>query len=280
MKNIFFVLVFVASLLFVACDNNEEARNLYFKAVELYNEGNYSQVKATTDSIKIVDNTAFDEIRAGLQLSRKAELAINENTMLYADSMLKILQKETEQKLKDFDLIKNEEYQTSGNLVYKHDPNRDSQTKSCLRVYVTEDGEFVLLSVHSGSSAIEHESFKLSLNNGSFILSDAIPYDGANNYRYKINGMNVETITHKEPKTLAIAQFVIDAKGAPIKVSYDGKKPYSFTLEKSTRKAIIESYELAEIIKQTKKYQRNEAIASQTIAILKKQIEEHKGDSI
>jgi hypothetical protein len=79
---------------------------------------------------------------------------------------------------------------------------------------------------------------------------------------------------------LDIAQFVIESKGAPITVTYDGKKPYSYTMEKSTRKAIVESYKLAEIIKLTKKFQRDQAIASQTIAILKKQIEDHKGDSI
>ena len=280
MKNIFFGIVVAASLLFVSCDDNKEARSLYFKAQEAYEIGDYLKTKELTDSIKIVNPTAFDEIRAGMQLSRKAELAINEQTMVYADSMLRILQKETEIKLKDFDLIKDEKYQTTGTLVYKHDPNKASQTKSCLRVYVTEDGKLEILSVHSGGTAIQHESFRLALKDGSFIMSEVIPYDGANNYRYKINGMNVETITYKEPKTLDIAQFVIESKGAPITVTYDGKKPYSYTMEKSTRKAIVESYKLAEIIKLTKNFQRDEAIASQTIAILKKQIEDHKGDSI
>ena len=280
MRNIFFGIVVAASLLFVSCDDNKEARSLYFKAKESYEIGNFLKVKELTDSIKIVSPTAFDEIRAGMQLARKAELAINEQTMAYADSMLCILQKETEIKLKDFDLIKDEEYQTAGTLVYKHDPNKASQTKSCLRVYVTEDGNLEILSVHSGSTAIQHESFRLALKNGSFIMSEVIPHDGASNYRYKINGMNVETITYKEPKTLDIAQFVADSNGAQITVTYDGKKPYSYTMEKSTRKAIVESYKLAEIIKLTKKFQRDEAIASQTIAILKKQIEDHEGDSI
>ena len=139
MKNIFFGIVVAASLLFVSCDNNEEARSLYFNAKESFKVCDYQKVKELTDSIKIVNPTAFDEIRAGMQLSRKAELAINEQTMVYADSMLRILQKETEIKLKDFDLIKDEKYQTTGTLVYKHDPNKASQTKSCLRVYVTED---------------------------------------------------------------------------------------------------------------------------------------------
>ena len=280
MRQILFVIVVAASMLFVSCNDNKEARSLYFKAKESYEIGDYLKVKELTDSIKIVNPTAFDEIRAGMQLSRKAELAINEQTLVYADSMLRILQKETEIKLKDFDLIKDEEYQTTGTLVYKLDPNKASQTKSCLRVYVTEDGKLEMLSVHSGSTAIQHESFRLALKDGSFIMSEVIHHDGANNYRYKINGMNVETITYKEPKTLDIAQFVVDSNGAAITVTYDGKKPYSYTMEKSTRKAIVESYKLAEIIKLTKKFQRDEAIASQTIAILNKQIEDHKGDSI
>ena len=280
MKKIFFGIVVAVSLLFVSCDNNEEALNFYHKAKEAYENGDFLKVKELSDSIKAADNTAFDEIRAGLQLSRKAELAINEQTLLYADSMLRVLQTETNNLLNDFELAKDEEYQTAGELRYKHDPNRATQTKSCLRVYVTEDGELILMSIHSGSTSIKHESFKLSLSDGTYIMSDVIPYDEANNYRYSTNGMYVETITYKEPKTTSIAQFVVDSKGAPITITYDGKKPYKYTMEKSTRKAIIECYRLSELIKQTKKYQRDQAIASQTMVILKTQIEDHKGDSI
>lgn len=279
MKDLFFVIV-AASLLFVSCDNNKEARDLYNKAKELYNQGDYLRVKEVTDSIKIVDSNAFDEIRAGIQLSRKAELAIHEQNMLQIDSTLKMLQTETNNILNDFEYIKDEEYETSASLFYKHDPNRHIQTKSGLRAYVTEEGLLEILSIHYGNKEAKHESFKLSLDDGSFIMSDIIPYDGANNYRYDINGAKFETIRHKEPKTSDIAQFIINSKGAPIKVSYDGKNPYSFNLEKSTRKAIIESYKLSEIIKQTKEYQRDASITSQTISILKRHIEDHEGDSI
>lgn len=267
-------------MLSVSCNNNKEARSLYFRATELYNQGNYFEAKALTDSIKIVNSTAFDEIRAGMQLSRKAELAINEKVLQDSDSLLKVLKEQTDKIIKDFDYIKDEEYQTTGELVYKHDPNRASQTKSCIRVSITENGELVMLSVYSGTAAIEHESVKFSTKDGTYLMTGVIPYDGANNYRYKINGVNVETITYKEPKTSDIAQFVIATEGAPIKVSYDGKKPLSYNMEKSTRKAIVESYKFAQIIKQIKKLERDATIASQTIAILKKQIEDHKQDSI
>lgn len=273
-------MVVSASLLFVSCDDNKEARDLYNKAKELYKQGDYLRVKEVTDSIGIVDDNAFDEIKAGMQLARKAELAINEQNMLQIDSILRLLQDETNNLLNDFEYIKDEEYQTVASLYYKHDPNRHNQTKSGLRVYVTEDGNLEILSIHYGSSNIQHESFKLTLDDGSFIMSDIVPYDGANNYRYNINGVNIETIRYKEPKTLDIAQFIENSKGAPIKVSFDGKSPYSFNLEKNTRKAIIESYKLTQIIKQTKKYQRDADITSQAIAILKKQIKEHEGDSI
>lgn len=280
MKNLFFGIFVAASMLLSSCDNNKEARNLYYKAKSLYEQGLYIEAKLVTDSIKIVNNTAFDEIRAGMQLSRKAELAINEIIANDADSLLKIYRAQVDEIIKDFELVKDEEYQTDGTLVYKHDPNRESQTKSCIRIYITEEGELVMLSVYCGSNAIQHESIKLTASDGTFAMSEVIPYDGARNYRYKINGQNIETITYNEPKTLGIAQFVIGTKGAPIKVSYDGKRPYSYTLEKSSRKAIVESYRFAKLIKEVKRLERDEAIASKTIVILRKQIEDHKGDSI
>ena len=61
MKKIFFGIVVAVSLLFVSCDNNEEALNFYHKAKEAYENGDFLKVKEFSDSSKAKDNTAFDE---------------------------------------------------------------------------------------------------------------------------------------------------------------------------------------------------------------------------
>ena len=73
MKRIFFLMVVSASLLFVSCDDNKEARDLYNKAKELYNQGDYLRVKEVTDSIGIVDDNAFTGKKfAGHQLDKRS----------------------------------------------------------------------------------------------------------------------------------------------------------------------------------------------------------------
>lgn len=267
-------------LLFSCSDENKEAREAYYRAVKLYENGNYAEAKSAIDSINVLGPKAFDEIRAGMQLSRKVELAINENNIKRIDSLMPMYKKEQERLLGEFDLVKNEEYQNEGVLVYKNNPNKFSQNTSCLRVQVTEKGEMQLLSVYCGAYLLQHESVKLSLADGTYAMTTSIPYDGANNYRYKLNGNNIETITYREPQMRPVADFVVAAADKPIKVSYEGKRPFTYSLDKTTRKAIIESYKLATVIKDIKSLEREDDISSRSIVVLNRQIEEHRKDSI
>lgn len=259
---------------------NKEAREAYMKAKALYEAGDYDNAKLMIDSIKILGPKAFDEIRAGIQLTRVIELAINKEILKRVDSIMPIYREEQERLLGEFDFIKDEEYQTEGLLVYKNNPNKLSQEKSCLRIQVTEKGEMQLLSVYCGAYPLQHESIKVSLPDGTYAMTTAVPYDGASNYRYYIDGRNIETITYSEPKMRRVADFIVAAENRPVTVSYEGKKPFSFKLDNTTRKAITESYKLATVIKNIASLEREDVIASRAIVVLNRQIEEHKNDSI
>ena len=70
--------------------------------------------------------------------------------------------------------------------------------------------------------------------------------------------------------------MVYNSNGAKIKVSYEGKRPFSFIMDNNTREAISASYELALVMSEIKQLQREKAIATKTIEILKKQIADHE----
>ncbi|MEG1642864.1 MAG: hypothetical protein RR293_01775 [Bacteroidales bacterium] len=279
-KTLFFPLVVILLLLFACSDEHKEAHNAYLSAVKLYETGNYAEAKMAIDSVKILDPKAFNEIRAGMQLSRKVELAINKNIIKRIDSLMPMYKTELKRLLEGFDYVKDKKYQTEGILVYKNNPNKLSQSTSCLRIQVSEKGEMQLLSVYYGTYQLEHEAVKVSLSNGTYAMTNAIPHDRANNYRYKLNGNNIETVTYRELQMRPIADFIVAAGDKPIKVSYEGKRPFTYSLDKTTRKAILESYKLATLIKDIKSLEREDDITSRTIVILNRQINEHRKDSI
>ena len=173
-----------------------------------------------------------------------------------------------------------EKYQEEGNYVFKKDRNAGSVNRSCLRIQVTEDGQMQLMSVYSGTTKLNHESVKVELPDGTFALTSVIPYDGANNYRFVNAGNTTEVVTYKGKQMRSVADLVYNSNGAKIKVSYEGKRPFSFIMDNNTREAISASYELALVMSEIKQLQREKAIATKTIEILKKQIADHEHDSL
>lgn len=281
MKRIFFISIIGLALFSGACSKkNNPAAEQYQKAEELYRQGDYARAKVAIDSIAKIDPRAFDEIRAGMQLMRRVDLSINERNLAYVDSLLPIRQAFQKDLLSKFKLQKDEKYQEEGNYVFKKDRNAGSVNRSCLRIQVTEDGQMQLMSVYSGTTKLNHESVKVELPDGTFALTSVIPYDGANNYRFVNDGNTTEVVTYKGKQMRSVADLVYNSNGAKIKVSYEGKRPFSFIMDNNTREAISASYELALVMSEIKQLQREKAIATKTIEILKRQIADHKHDSL
>lgn len=281
MKRIFFISIIGLALFSGACSKkNNPAAEQYQKAEELYRQGDYARAKVAIDSIAKIDPRAFDEIRAGMQLMRRVDLSINERNLAYVDSLLPIRQAFQKDLLSKFKLQKDEKYQEEGNYVFKKDRNAGSVNRSCLRIQVTEDGQMQLMSVYSGTTKLNHESVKVELPDGTFALTSVIPYDGANNYRFVNAGNTTEVVTYKGKQMRSVADLVYNSNGAKIKVSYEGKRPFSFIMDNNTREAISASYELALVMSEIKQLQREKAIATKTIEILKKQIADHEHDSL
>ena len=281
MKRIFFISIIGLALFSGACSKkNNPAAEQYQKAEELYRQGDYARAKVAIDSIAKIDPRAFDEIRAGMQLMRRVDLSINERNLAYVDSLLPIRQAFQKDLLSKFKLQKDEKYQEEGNYVFKKDRNAGSVNRSCLRIQVTEDGQMQLMSVYSGATKLNHESVKVELPDGTFALTSVIPYDGANNYRFVNAGNTTEVVTYKGKQMRSVADLVYNSNGAKIKVSYEGKRPFSFIMDNNTREAISASYELALVMSEIKQLQREKAIATKTIEIVKKQIADHEHDSL
>lgn len=273
------IIVATIALFSVSCSNNKEVA-AYNRAKLLYTTGNYNGALMYIDSIKILNPKNFDYIRAGMQLERQAKVAINRRIIKNIADSLPLYVAEHDKLLERFNYTKNNEYQNRGTLVYKGLKDSDLQNKSQIRVDVTEDGELRVLSVYFGTKPLKHTSIKLSSTDGSYAMSNRIPYDGASNYRYKVDGNNIETITYREPYIRSLAEFTTKYYSDKITVSYEGDFPFSYTLDKGTKDAIRDSYKMSMLIKKINELNREDCIAARGVMVLEKQINEHRKDSI
>lgn len=260
----------------VACSQEDNgAAQQYGKAEQLYEQGQYTRSKEAIDSIGILYPKAFDEIKRGMQLMRKINLKEYERNLAYADSMLLVSRAEVERLKADFFLEKDAQYQEVGNYIYKTEKNSPVVNRSYVRAQVSEQGEMMISSVYFGAAGLKHQSMRVEAPDGTYALTAVIPYDGARNYSFINNGNTTEIVTYKGPQMISVASLIYNTPGK-IKVSYEGKKPYSFYLDERSRRMINASYELAAALQSVKDFTREQAVASKTVEVLRRQIAENE----
>lgn len=274
MKKQLYALCLAAGL--VACSQKDNgAAQQYGKAELLYEQGQYTRSKEAIDSIGILYPKAFDEIKRGMQLMRKINLKEYGRNLAYADSMLQVGRAEVERLRADFYLEKDAQYQEEGNYIYKTEKNSPVVNRSYVRAQVSEQGEMMISSVYFGAAGLKHQSMRVEAPDGTYALTAVIPYDGARNYSFTNNGNTTEIVTYKGSQMMAVANLIYNTPGK-IKVSYEGKKPYSFYLDERSRRMINASYELAAALQGVKDFTREQAIASKTVEVLRRQIAENE----
>lgn len=262
----------VLSFSIISCGKTDKkAEAQYKKAEALYEQGDYNQAKQQIDSIKVLYPKAFDQIKKGMILMCRVNLKESERNLVYIDSLLPLKKAEVDRLKKDFFLSKDEKFEETGHYVYKSEKNNPVVNRSYVRAQVSEDGIMEIASVYFGPVALHHESMRVEAPDGSYAMTKVVPYDGARNFRFVNDGNTTEVVTYKGEQMIAVAELIYNTPGK-IKVSYEGKRPYSFTLDDRSRKMINASYELAMAMKSVKELTREQAINNKGCEILRRQI--------
>ncbi|BCI62084.1 hypothetical protein [Coprobacter secundus] len=267
----------VVAIIISCTGKNNKAKEQYEKAELLFEQGEYNRAKEVIDSIEILYPNSFDEIKRGMQLMRKINLKEYERNLAYADSMLQVRKADVERLKKEFYLEKDAKYQEEGNYIYKTEKNAGVIKRSYVRAQVSEQGQMMISSVYFGPSGLKHQSMRVEAPDGTYALTAVIPYDGARNFSFTNDGNTTEVVTYKGPQMMSVANFIYNTPGK-IKVSYEGKRPYSFYLDERSRKMLNTSYELASAMRAVKDFTREQAIASKTVEVLRRQIAEKEAE--
>ncbi len=266
----------LALAMFCSCGNSgtNEALSLYNQAKDLYVSGAYEQSITLLDSLKKNYTDDIDLLKKGLHLRTLNQEGIIKKEMEQNDSLLSVLESEVQQLSGKFKYIKLKDM-VEGYYIYNDIANKTGDdNRSTIEPRIDEDDAFFVVSFLKGQD-IKHTSVKLSSSNGS-VTTSSVAYDGAQNYRYKSDGVAYESITFTNAQCDTLGQFALDNPNANIKLVFCGKKQYSTKFDSKMQKALVETYRYANCKKQGKSAIKKKMFLEQKLQLAQKQIEQTK----
>lgn len=276
MKKILFTISTLSCL--ISCSGNKEAaEDRYDQAASLYDKGEYSLAKREIDSIKTLYPKEFDVLRKSIRLMRNIEMKEQERNFNYCDSMLSELTKKTEELKKEFRFQQDKEYDQIGRYVHKTLDLDQNINHNYLRAEVFENGTLQLISVYNGPRALKHNIIRVSLKDGSFAESSAIPFDGGRNYRFKDGATNHERVTFNLQNDGGVTNFINQYKDQPITLLFIGEQKEATQLLPVQKNAISTSLELSRTLQAMQTLVEEKRVAEAKLNLLKKKEAESTG---
>lgn len=269
----------LAVLLFAASCNSEEkeAQQRLNQAQELVHENKLFAAKQEIDSVRILYPKLVNIQKQSLHLMRQVEFKEAERNLAYCDSLLPIRQAECEKLIKDFVYEKDSVYDEIGKFIWKQQTIERNLQRCYIRAGVNEKGEMYIASVYYGKNPIGHTSVRFSTPDDLFAETPVVAYDGGNNYRFEDLGMKTEVVTYKGIEAADAINFIYSIpQKERIKVEYKGDKPYIIYLADPDRKAIRATYELATVLNDIERMNKQIAKSQQKLAYLSGKLNQQK----
>jgi hypothetical protein len=207
-------------------------------------------------------------LREALTLMRQVEQREAERNIAFCDSALPLRRMELEEWRTNFVLEKDSVYDELGRYVWKENRLERNIERSYVRAEVDERGEIALTGIYFGARPIAHTGLRLSTDNGLYIQTPEIPYDGGLNYRFTDSGNRIEIVTYKGQTGIDALQFIYDNASERIRVEYTGGKPYIIYMGDADKKAITATYRLSHILADIARMENEKAKAQKRIAYL------------
>ena len=241
-----FVLIAIM-LVAISCNSNKKkAKDYLYIAEQALEENNFEVAKTHIDSIKILFPKAFDDIRAGFDLMQDIRKAENRRNIAYIDSMINVTIDKFNEQRKNFDFVRDKNYQEFGNYIPKLTPSSSTLEQNTLRSGVGEKGVLYLESILSGLN-INHSKIKASTPDGSYAESLTVTADGLN-YKITTRNKTYEIVRFFGNDENGVAEFIYTFQESPITINYIGRRSYSKTLYKNEKKAIAQAFALSKTI--------------------------------
>lgn len=183
-------------------------------------------------------------------------------TLLHTDSALQLLSEEMERQQGAFTYVRQEAYQTRGNLFHQHllTPQYGID-RSMLQPYFDEDMNLFVRCICRSPRVLETRS--VSLHAGEDVISRDEIYS---RHAYEANGSHFELLTLRGRDAYLLLEFIASHATDMLHVTHEAEQPYEYVLPAKDVNALAEAYELATLIYETKALQREHERAASNIA--------------
>lgn len=243
MKRIILLTCLCSALM--ACGEVEKKAEAKLQAArEAFERGDYNEAKRQIDSIKVLYPKAFDTRRAGIALMQDVELAEQEKTLTYLDSLMQQKEQELDQLRPRYTFEKDEEYQQIGNYLHPSQVIEKNLHRSFLRFMVNEQGVMNMTSIYCGPRNIHHTAVKVTAPDGSFAETPT----AKDCYETSDLGEQIEKADFKMGNDGNVMGFLYLNRDKEIRVDYLGERPYSFRMSAADRQAVAAVYELSQLL--------------------------------
>ena len=163
------MLAVLAMLAMASCNNQDkQAEALYREAETLFEQKDYNAAKIMIDSIKTACPKAFDTRKKAIGLMQRVELAEQQRSVAYLDSLAGVWQQAFDEIKGRYLYRKNPEYQDKGTFIVPSQDLARNNNRTMLVASTDEDGVMHLTSVLVGRP-IDHHVLKVTLRaDGTF----------------------------------------------------------------------------------------------------------------
>lgn len=268
-------LLLAGSLFSCGNGNKEAALALYNQADALYNSNKYNESIVLLDSLKKNYTDDIDLLKKGLHLRTLNQQGLIQTEIAQTDSLISVLEAENKSLSGNFKYIKHPDM-VEGFLIHKSIADEVDKTgRTAIEPRIDESDMFYIVSYLTGHD-IKHTGISLSSKSGNTVTSATVPYDEAQNYRYKSGGVSYEIVTFNNNQCDTLGFFTATNEESPIKVTFQGKKTYSVQLNKKYVKAIADTYRYATNKTRGKAAIQKRMFLDQKLQLAEKQIEQTK----
>lgn len=237
-----------------ACtDVEKQANALLGEARTAYQEHRYADAKLLIDSIKSAYPKAYDTRHRGIELMQEVELAEQEQTLAYLDSVRTAKAQEVDALKTQLAFEKDAEYERIGHYLHPSQVIEKNLHRSFLRFRVDEKGVLKMTSIYCGARNIHHIAVKVIAPDGSFAETPA----SKDSYETTDGAEKIEKADYNMGEDGNVMSFIYLNRDKALRVEYKGERPYSTNLTAADRKALASLYEFARVLSSLTEVQEN-----------------------
>ncbi len=259
-----------------ACDNakkEERAALLRLQhASELAQGGSWNAAKTELDSVHLLYPRQVAIRRSARQLQDSIALQEALRNRDYADSVLQPLLSEVDEQIKRFRHEKNELYEDNGRYVHRLLTTGGNSSRCFLQTYITDDFRVILKSYYYGSKSLEQDRLELSAEGQKV-------YAAGENHSFEASGWH-EILTVSEEDALNLLTFIDGNSGSRLKVTLHGKWDYVYYLSETEKKALVETRQLAVLMRDVHRLEEMRNISERQITYYTEKCGKSNGEEV